>query len=433
MDPRLLPRRRRARTAGSRRHARAQRSSGNATTLVSSRHGTTRQPREETDEVLGEGSKDVLSGPCTSEVRPLRTLVRPAVGAYRRSMRERPSLSPTLKAVSDAVLAVAAELSVEEVLQRLVDSARELAGARYAALGLPDGDGGFRRFLTSGMSDDADRLARPAAADSTACSARCSRRAEPYRTRDIHEHPRFRGWWPDGHPDMRSFLGVPIVAPEGVIGAFYLTEKIGAPDFTDEDEELIELLAAHAAIAIANARLYEQSARALDRRPSGTGSRSTSTTRSARSCSASCSAPRRRDAARARSGRGARAGRRGCRRSRRRRSTSCARSSSSCARPTSSATASAARCASTSSCCAGSSSARSSSTSTASCPPTPARDGEVLRIAQEALQNALRHADARAHRGPPARRRRPARARGRRRRRRLRPGRRRRCARGGSG
>jgi signal transduction histidine kinase len=81
----------------------------------------------------------------------------------------------------------------------------------------------------------------------------------PYRTRDIHDHPRFRGWWPAGHPDMRSFLGVPIVAPEGVIGAFYLTEKIDAPDFTDEDEELIGLLAAHAAIAIVNARLYERS------------------------------------------------------------------------------------------------------------------------------------------------------------------------------
>jgi signal transduction histidine kinase len=79
-----------------------------------------------------------------------------------------------------------------------------------------------------------------------------------YRTRDMHEHPRFRGWWPDGHPDMRSFLGVPIVSPAGVVGAFYLTEKLGGPDFTDEDVELIELLAAHAAIAIANARLYEQ-------------------------------------------------------------------------------------------------------------------------------------------------------------------------------
>jgi signal transduction histidine kinase len=81
----------------------------------------------------------------------------------------------------------------------------------------------------------------------------------PYRTEDIHEHPRFRGWWPDEHPDMRSFLGVPIIAPEGVIGAFYLTHKEDGPAFGAEDQELIELLAAHAAIAITNARLYEHS------------------------------------------------------------------------------------------------------------------------------------------------------------------------------
>jgi signal transduction histidine kinase len=81
----------------------------------------------------------------------------------------------------------------------------------------------------------------------------------PYRTADLHADPRFRGWWPDGHPDMRSFLGVPIVAPEGVIGAFYLTHKEGADAFADADEEVIALLAAHAAIAITNARLYEHS------------------------------------------------------------------------------------------------------------------------------------------------------------------------------
>jgi signal transduction histidine kinase len=81
----------------------------------------------------------------------------------------------------------------------------------------------------------------------------------PYRTHDIHTDPRFRGWWPPAHPDMRSFLGVPIVAAEGVIGAFYLTEKEGAEVFDDADQELIELLAAHAAIAITNARLYERS------------------------------------------------------------------------------------------------------------------------------------------------------------------------------
>jgi signal transduction histidine kinase len=166
-------------------------------------------------------------------------------------------LSPTLKAVSDAVLAVAAELSVDEVLQRLVDSARELAGARYAALGLPDGEGGFRRFLTSGMSEKLIASLGPLPRQHGVLGAMLETQA-PYRTGDIHSHPRFRGWWPTGHPDMRSFLGVPILTPEGVIGAFYLTEKVDGPDFTGEDEELIGVLAAHAAIAIANARLYEQ-------------------------------------------------------------------------------------------------------------------------------------------------------------------------------
>jgi signal transduction histidine kinase len=167
-------------------------------------------------------------------------------------------LNPTLKAVSDAVLAVAAELSVDEVLQRLVDSARELAGARYAALGLPDGDGGFRRFLTSGMSEKLIASLGPLPRQHGVLGAMLET-TSPYRTGDIHDHPRFRGWWPAGHPDMRSFLGVPISAPEGVIGAFYLTEKEGAGEFARADRELIELLAAHAAIAITNARLYEHS------------------------------------------------------------------------------------------------------------------------------------------------------------------------------
>jgi signal transduction histidine kinase len=167
-------------------------------------------------------------------------------------------LSPALKAVSDAVLAVAAELSVDEVLQRLVDSARELAGAGYAALGIPDGEGGFRRFLVSGMSDELIGAMGPLPRTHGMLGAMLET-AGPYQTQDIHLDPRFRGWWPREHPDMRSFLGVPIVAREGVIGAFYLTEKEGAAHFDTTDEELIGLLAAHAAIAITNARLYERS------------------------------------------------------------------------------------------------------------------------------------------------------------------------------
>jgi signal transduction histidine kinase len=156
--------------------------------------------------------------------------------------------------VSDAVLAVASQQSVEQVLQQLVECARELAGARYAALGIPDGEGGFSRFLTTGMSDELIASMGPLPRTHGVLGAMLEE-TQPYRTEDLHRHPRFRGWWPRGHPDMRSFLGVPIVSADGVIGAFYLTHKEGAGAFG----ELIELLASHAAIAITNARLYERS------------------------------------------------------------------------------------------------------------------------------------------------------------------------------
>jgi signal transduction histidine kinase len=167
-------------------------------------------------------------------------------------------VSPVLQAVSDAVLAVASKLSVDEVLQRLVHGARELAGARYAALGIPDGEGGFRRFLVSGMSDELVKALGPLPRTHGMLGA-ILEEPRAYRTEDIHLDARFRGWWPRRHPDMRSFLGVPIVSPEGVIGAFYLTDKEGAQTFSESDQALIELLASHAAIAITNARLYEQS------------------------------------------------------------------------------------------------------------------------------------------------------------------------------
>jgi signal transduction histidine kinase len=179
-----------------------------------------------------------------------------ATKAIVSAMPER--VTPALKAVSDAVLAVASELSVDDVLQRLVDCARELAQARFAALGIPDGDGGFRRFLVAGMDDALIAAMGPLPRTHGMLGAMLAGPG-PYRTDDIHADPRFRGWWPSRHPDMHSFLGVPIVAGEAVIGAFYLTEKLGAAAFDRSDQELIGLLAAHAAIAITNARLYERS------------------------------------------------------------------------------------------------------------------------------------------------------------------------------
>ncbi len=162
------------------------------------------------------------------------------------------------RAMSDAVLAIAAERSVEPILQKLVHAARELAVARYAALGVPDGDGGFAQFITSGMDDDLIAAMGPLPRTHGLLGAMLESE-EPYRTGDITTDPRFRGWWPSAHPDMRSFLGVPIVARDGVIGAFYLTEKNGPAGFDDADQHVIEMLAAHAAVAIENARLNERS------------------------------------------------------------------------------------------------------------------------------------------------------------------------------
>ena len=122
-------------------------------------------------------------------------------------------LSPALKAVSDAVLAVASQLSVDEVLQRLVDRARELAGARYAALGIPDGSGGFRRFLVAGHERRAGGLDGTAAADARDARRDARDAAAPICTDDIHARsalPRLVA--ARSIPDMRSFLGVPIVA-----------------------------------------------------------------------------------------------------------------------------------------------------------------------------------------------------------------------------
>src|SRR5215207_1196309 len=166
--------------------------------------------------------------------------------------------STAFRTLSDVVLALAAEREVEPVLQRLVHAARELGGARYAALGVPDGEGAFARFITSGMSDELIAAMGPLPRTHGLLGAMLES-PEPYRTPDIHTHVRFRGWWPRAHPDMRSFLGVPIVARGGIIGALYLTDKEGADAFSDADERLIRLLAAHAAIAIENARLHERS------------------------------------------------------------------------------------------------------------------------------------------------------------------------------
>ncbi len=168
------------------------------------------------------------------------------------------SLGPTATAISEAVLAAAAERSVEGVLDRLVHAARRLGGARYAAIGVPDDHDptAFAQFVTAGMSDELiEELGDLPRTHGLLGAALVDRR--PFRSDDITLDPRFRGWWPAAHPTMRSFLGVPIVRQDRVLAAFYLTDKEGAPTFDDHDQQIVELLAAHAALAIEHAQLHE--------------------------------------------------------------------------------------------------------------------------------------------------------------------------------
>ncbi|MGH9179049.1 MAG: histidine kinase [Acidimicrobiales bacterium] len=163
-----------------------------------------------------------------------------------------------LPAVAEAVLGMAGDLSVDAVLERLVAAARDLAGARYAALGVPDEDQGFARFITAGMTAGEIEAMGPLPRTHGLLGAMLVDPA-PYRTGDITTDARFRGWWPSTHPRMRSFLGVPIVFRGDVIGAFYLTDKETGGVFTAGDEAAVGVLAAHAAVLMEHARLYEES------------------------------------------------------------------------------------------------------------------------------------------------------------------------------
>ena len=156
--------------------------------------------------------------------------------------------------MSAAVLAVTAHLSMREVLQTIVRSARRLLGAEYAALGVPDKAGSFAEFLADGLTDEQWAAIGPVPRQHGLLGV-LLRQTEPLRLPDIRAHPRFE-YWPPAHPELRDFLGMPITDGGEILGALYLANKPGG--FTADDEDLVSMLAAHAAIAIVNARLYER-------------------------------------------------------------------------------------------------------------------------------------------------------------------------------
>ncbi len=162
-----------------------------------------------------------------------------------------------LREVSAAVLAVATHLEVREVLQTILTSARRLVGARYAALGVPDEDGGFAEFLADGISDEQWAEIGPVPRQHGLLGVLLSD-PHPVRLDDIRAHPKF-GWWPAAHPVLTDFLGVPITDGDEILGEIFVANKEVPGGFTAQDEELLALLASHAAIALVNARLYERS------------------------------------------------------------------------------------------------------------------------------------------------------------------------------
>jgi signal transduction histidine kinase len=162
-----------------------------------------------------------------------------------------------LRRLLDVALALGAERRTEAVLRVILDAARDLADAQYAALGVPDGDGGFSLFLTAGM-DAATWEAIGALPRTHGLLGALLDDPRVIRLDDIRDDPRFGGW-PPGHPDMRAFLGVPIVAGGEVLAELYLADKrCGRGGFTEADQRLIETLAAHAALAVANSQRNER-------------------------------------------------------------------------------------------------------------------------------------------------------------------------------
>ncbi|MEN3357545.1 MAG: hypothetical protein V7637_1527 [Mycobacteriales bacterium] len=166
------------------------------------------------------------------------------------------SETDALRRLLDVALALGAERRTEAVLRVILDAARDLAHARYAALGVPDGAGGFSLFLTAGV--DAATWSRIGALPRThgLLGALLDEHAA-IRLHDIRDDERFVGW-PAPHPELRSFLGVPIAAGGEVLAELFLAERLDGDDFTDADQQLVETLAAHAALAVVNAQRNER-------------------------------------------------------------------------------------------------------------------------------------------------------------------------------
>ena len=169
-----------------------------------------------------------------------------------------PEETDRLRTLVETGIAISSELSLDAVLERITAAAARVTGAEYAALGVIDPAGtALERFVTHGVDAETQESIGELPRGRGILGV-LIRDARPLRLHDLGENSESVGF-PPNHPPMRTFLGVPIMLRGVAYGNLYLTEKRGGGDFTDEDQELVTLLAAQAAVAVENARLYESS------------------------------------------------------------------------------------------------------------------------------------------------------------------------------
>jgi signal transduction histidine kinase len=164
-----------------------------------------------------------------------------------------------LQEIASAVMYASEGETLSEVFKRIADVSRELVDARYAALGIPDEKGGLKHFAVSGMDDDAIRRIGAPPSGHGLLGLMMSEH-KPMRVEAIHAHKHSVGF-PPGHPPMNTYLGVPIRLGDRLYGMIYLCDRVDGKPFTDKDQNLIEMLAGYAALAIVNSQARQQEKR----------------------------------------------------------------------------------------------------------------------------------------------------------------------------
>jgi signal transduction histidine kinase len=179
-------------------------------------------------------------------------MARPSGADADATWRER---AHQMEALNQAALAIAGDLDLDSILQRILRTARTLAGARYGALGVPDGKGGFDKFITVGITEKLARMIGDLPRFHGVLGV-LLRDGKSIRVADIRRHRDF-SWYPEHHPDLSEFLGVPIRHRGETLGEIYLSGTT-AGKFSARDQRMVEMLASHAGVAIATANLYSR-------------------------------------------------------------------------------------------------------------------------------------------------------------------------------